>query len=106
MKNEASFTVKTKKDASAKVQSLIIEGDIGVSNAQAIRAKLMAIDFKYDVNIQLINIETLDMAGIQIIYSLTKTLASKGLKSSLSAELNDRTSEVLRNTAFTEFFKA
>ncbi len=106
MKIEQSFSVKSKKDAAAKTQSLLLEGDLCVSNAEAIKAKLLAVDFKYDVNIQLSNIETIDMAGIQIIYSLSKTLAAKGLKSSITAELNERTSEVLRNTGFNEFFKA
>ena len=98
--------MRTKKDATAKIQSLIIEGDLGVSNAEALKAKLLAIDFKYDVSIQLTNIETVDMAGIQIIYSLTKSLTAKGLNPKLKAELNERQAEVLRNTGFYDFFKA
>jgi anti-anti-sigma regulatory factor len=106
MKNELTYSITSKKDSSLKIQNLTIEGDLGANNAEAIRAKLLSTDFKYDVNIELTKIETLDLACIQLIYSLVKTLVAKGLKVNIKSDFSDRLEEAVRNTGFIDLIKA
>jgi anti-anti-sigma regulatory factor len=106
MNNDQSFAVHSKKDSASKIQNLIIEGDLGAGNAEAIKAKLLSTDFKYDVNIQLTKIEALDLACLQLIYSLIKTLMAKGLKVTIKTDLSERLEESVRNTGFIDLLKA
>jgi len=103
MSAKQTFTVKLKANRNTNNQELTLEGDLGAGNAEALRKKLLSSDFKSDLDIRMQKIDTLDLTSIQVVYSLMKTLALKGYKSTVSAVLSDRHEAIMRNTGFTEF---
>ncbi len=106
MNKDISFNVRLKVDNKTKMQTLVLEGELGISNANAIKAKLLAMNFTSDLSIKIKNVETLDLSSLQLIYSLVKTLHSKGLKANIESELPERMQESLRNTGFLDIVKA
>lgn len=105
MKKDLTFSFHSKKDPALKVQDIILEGDLSVGNVEAIKAKLQAVEFKYDVNLKLVNIETLDLAFIQLVYSLIKTLVAKGLKVTIKSDFSEKLAETINNTGFVNLIK-
>jgi anti-anti-sigma regulatory factor len=106
MNNDESYQVLLEVDSTSKMQNLFLEGELGIANAEAIRLKLLSMDFTGDVNIKLRNVETLDLSSLQLVYSFIKSLHSKGFKANLESELPERMKDSLKNTGFLEFVKA
>jgi len=105
MNNDESYQVMLEVDSATKMQNLIFEGELGIANAEAIKQRLLSMDFSGDVTIKIRNVETLDLSGLQLVYSFIKTLHSKGYKASIESDLSDRMKESLLNTGFSEFVK-
>ncbi len=106
MNKDISYSVRLKVDNKTKMQTLILEGELGIGNADAIKSKLQTLNFTSDLSIKIKNVETLDLSSLQLIYSLVKTLHSKGFKTSIESELPERMQESLRNTGFLDIVKA
>ncbi len=105
MSAKETFTVKLKSNRKTGGQELLIEGDLGSANAEALKKKLQANEYTGDLNITIQNVDSLDLTAIQLLYSTLKSLSVKGFHSTVSVALSDRHDAILRNTGFTEFIR-
>lgn len=81
--------------------TVILEGDLGIKNTEAVRNALMALKLNSDsVTFHLKNVEKLDITSIQNIRALKNNLVSQGRKVTVNAELPPEIERLLKNTGF------
>jgi hypothetical protein len=100
MKNK-TFIIKTLNEDGSKAETLVIEGDLGIKNAEAIKSAIKSINIKMNsVKIYLKNVGKLDITTIQTIRAFSNDLGNKGKTVSLIAELPSEIERLLTNTGF------
>jgi hypothetical protein len=82
-----TFNIKSSIDKLLKVQTLIFEGDLGISNANDIGKTIQSISFSGDkVVIHLRSVVKLDITFIQLIRALQIALENDGKKTEIITE--------------------
>jgi len=98
-----TFIIKTSNDKNSKTVTVILEGDLGIKNAVAIKNSIQAIKFNTNsVVLNLKNVEKLDITTVQTINALRTALRSNGQKTELIAELPADIEKLLKNTGFSK----
>ncbi|MCP4311681.1 MAG: hypothetical protein GY790_10495 [Bacteroidetes bacterium] len=101
--SKASFHNTIKRDKKTGIQTIVLGGDLSIRNAVAIQKKLNAVKYTGDViSIQLKNVENLDITIVQMVYSLTNTLAGQDKIFEINSELPEDLEKVLANAGFRE----
>ncbi|MCK4920664.1 MAG: hypothetical protein KAS71_06435 [Bacteroidales bacterium] len=104
--DDLDFRIINVESENSENQELIFEGDIGIYNAVEIQNELKKINFNSpNVQITLRKIETMDLASIQIILSLRKSLDDKASKLSIVSELSDDIMSLVRKTGFEQIMQ-
>jgi anti-anti-sigma factor len=103
--NSKTYSVHSKKDNKKKNQTLVFKGDLSLGNAPAIHSQLLSMEFKFDLVVELREIESLDLSSVQILYSLQKSVRNKGLKVNFTMDVSERIRIILNSTGFSELFR-
>jgi anti-anti-sigma regulatory factor len=100
MKNK-TFNISISDNKNLKSQTLLIEGDLCIKNAVAIKQILQSIKLKGDsMTFQLKNVERIDITFIQLIRSFRIFLKDSGVETFIKTDLNQETERLLRNAGF------
>lgn len=97
MKNK-SFNIIKKGQLNS--QTFVMEGDLSIKNAAAIRKTLLSHKTGGSVEFHLTNVEKLDITTVQLVYSFRNMLEKEGKKFSLTPELLPETEKLLKATGF------
>lgn len=98
--NQANIkaTGKTNKEKKADV---LLQGELSIYNAEEIKKKLIsAVNKHKNINVTLKNIENLDLAGIQLLYSCSKTCSKLNKKVTFNIELPRDIETIIENSGF------
>lgn len=83
------------------IPTIVINGEFTVNNAEEMRQEILPIfEDNETLNIKLTEIENLDLAGIQVLYSLNKTAKNSGKTINFTFDISEEQSEVIKNSGF------
>lgn len=100
MKNK-TFLIKTSNNKDTKEHTLLLQGDLGIKNAEALREAIMALKFGTDtIVIELKNVEKLDLTTIQNVTALKNSLMESGKKVDIRLDVSQDIERLLNNTGF------
>jgi anti-anti-sigma regulatory factor len=103
MKNK-TFSIKTSANKNAGTQTVVIEGDLGINNAEAIKKAVSAIKFNAEnITLELRNIEKFDITSIQLFRAFKNNFTGKGEKINVISEFPQEIERLLVNTGFETF---
>lgn len=97
MKNK---TYSILKKGQLDSQTFVMEGDLGIRNAAAIKKTILSHKPGESVELHLKNVEKLDITTVQLIFSFRKMLENQGKKFRLIPELSAETEKLLKSTGF------
>ncbi len=98
-----SFTCTFLAGNEAGPDILTLEGDISIRNSAEVKTALMSAGITSPkVIIRLSNIESLDLASVQLLLSMEKTLNQSGKDVQIGAKLPGNLSAVIHNSGFGE----
>lgn len=96
-----TYNIKNSDDRELKLQTVMMEGDLGIKNSLAVKQTIQGIKFKGEtVLFQLKNVEKLDITTIQTLRAIRTALNKTGKKTKLQAELTPEVERLLKNTGF------
>jgi anti-anti-sigma regulatory factor len=96
-----TFNIRTSNNNSSKVQTIHLEGDLGINNSVAIKKSIAEMSFTGEtVAIQIKNVERLDVTFLQILRALKTSLEKDGKKTDIISEIPKDIELLLLNTGF------
>jgi len=100
MKNK-TFNIVSMNGKGTKGQTIVLEGDLGIKNTEAIKNALQSLKINSDtITFKLRSVEKLDITSIQNIRALKNALTEKGKNVSVTSELPPEIERLLNNTGF------
>jgi hypothetical protein len=104
MKKNTVEIMKEKKGEPRK-GILTLENDLTFSNAnELIQNYISSID-KFDTLVMQGNIESIDLTGIQAIYSIRKSLVSNKKSLAIGIKINEEAKNLILRSGFKEIFE-
>jgi len=100
-----NYKIHYNQNGKNKEYLLTFEGHLGRENIRSIKEELLSLGLKSgNTIIQIKHVETFDMASVQFILILKKTLEKKNKKSEvrIEATLNENNKTLVRNLGFNE----
>ncbi len=98
---ELNYTITPVKSPEGETAKILLQGELVLQYLDELKDKLLAVSEKYkDVEIMLRNVESIDLACLQMFYSLKQTLAVNGKKLHFDIELNSEVETILKHTGF------
>ncbi len=100
--NDNQVDIKTKnKINKEKKADVLLQKELSINNAEEIKKKLMsALNKHKNINVTLKNIENLDLAGIQLLYSCSRTCRKLNKKVTFNIELPEDIETIVENSGF------
>ncbi|HEX2968664.1 MAG TPA: hypothetical protein VHO46_06130 [Bacteroidales bacterium] len=96
-----TYNLKVRESSDKKSDILLVEGDLSLKNAVALKKQLQTLKFRRnEVVIQLQNVEKIDITTIQIIRSYRNYLNDKNISTSVIPALAPETEKLIKNTGF------
>lgn len=101
--NTPTFNIRSRNDKKSKIQHLILEGEFDIKYIDRIKSRIDSINFESnEIIIELKEIDSFDLSTVQLVYSLKKTLHSKGKKVKIISDILDDNIPVIRKAGFTD----
>lgn len=83
------------------VLTVTIEGSMTLSNSASIKEELLPIiDKKQDTHIVVKNLTDIDLAGLQLLIALKKSIINNGKKAIYEVEFPSESQELIRRSGF------
>lgn len=102
---QKTFSIKSSVAGDMKSMDVMLEGDLGIRNAAAIKKSLTAIEFQAEnAKFHFRNVEKIDITTIQTFAALSRHLHMKGKKAESDVSFSPEICELLKNTGFTSIF--
>lgn len=98
-----TYKISSKTDKLSGLQTLQMEGDLSIKNASSIKNELTALGYTGSkISIHLLNIASLDLTGIQLVYALLGSLKLEGKETEMKADLPEDLMKLAGNAGFKE----
>lgn len=102
---QKTFSIKSSVAGDMKSMDVILEGDLGIRNAAAIKKSLMAVGFQTgNITFHFRNVEKIDITTIQTFVAVSRHLQMIGKKAASAQAFPAEICELLKNTGFTSIF--
>lgn len=98
-------TFSINRSVQADSQTFVMEGDLSIRNAAAIRKTILSHKAGESVELHLKNVEKLDITTVQLIFSFRNFIESQGKKFNIIPELKPETEKLLKTTGFENILK-
>lgn len=104
MKKNTIDIMKDKKGEPRK-GILTLENEINFANSKELLDNYMTNKDNFDVLVMQGNVDSIDLTGIQALYSIRKSLINDGKTISLSLKMNEETKSLILRAGFKEIFE-
>lgn len=104
MKKNTIEIMKEKK-GEPKVGVLTLDHELTFANANELLDNYIASKDKYDSLIMQGSVDTIDLTGIQVLYSIRKSLKENNKSITLGFKVNDETKNFILRSGFKEIFE-
>lgn len=104
MKKNTIEIMKEKKGEPRK-GILTLDHEVTFTNANELLDNYIATKDKFDILVMQGNVDSLDLSGIQAIYSIRKSLRESNKTLSLGIKINEETKNLILRSGFKEIFE-